>query len=223
MKKLKIYIACVIMPLIVAVSACHSLNKTQKGAAIGAGAGGTVGAFIGHAAGNTALGAVIGGALGGTAGAFIGHNMDSEANDVQKSVPNAKVVRQGEGIIVNFDSGLLFDVGKSELKPGAQTNLSNLSNSLQKYPQTNIIVIGHTDNTGQAAQNMDLSLQRAVSVRNYLASTGIDSAKLSTQGKGDTDPIADNSTPEGRAKNRRVELVILANDKMKNQAKQGGK
>ncbi|HVW12971.1 MAG TPA: OmpA family protein [Mucilaginibacter sp.] len=203
-----------------AASGCHSMNKTQKGAVIGAGAGGTVGAIIGKAAGNTALGAIIGGALGGTAGAFIGRNMDREAADIQKAVPNARVVRQSEGIIVNFDSGSFFDAGRPELKPMAKTDLRNLSAALKKDSDTNIIIIGHTDNSRLETQNQNLSLNRATAVRNYLASAGIETDRMSTAGKGAAEPVADNSTAEGRAKNRRVELVIIASDKLKNQAKQ---
>ncbi len=202
---------------------CHSVNKTQRGAAIGAGTGGIVGAFIGKSAGNTALGAIIGGALGGTAGAFIGHTMDKQAAEIKQTVPGATVTREGEGIIVKFDSGILFDVDKADLKPEAQTNLQNLAASLQKNPLTNILIIGHTDNSGAEPYNMDLSVRRAGSVKSYLNSDGIDTLRLSTQGKGDTEPIADNSTITGRSQNRRVEIVIVANDRLKSQAMQAGK
>lgn len=198
---------------------CNSFTKTQKGAAIGAGAGGTIGAFIGRSAGNTALGAIIGGALGGTAGAFIGRKMDKQAAEIKQTVPGATVVRQGEGIIVKFDSGILFDVNKTDLKPVALTNLQNLSASLNNNPETNILIVGHTDNTGTDALNMDLSVRRAESVKSYITSGGVASGRLSTQGKGSTEPIADNSTVDGRSQNRRVEIVIVANDQLKSQAK----
>ena len=199
---------------------CNSFNKTQKGAAIGAGTGGIIGAFIGKSAGNTALGAIIGGAVGGTAGAFIGHNMDKQAAEIKQTVPGATVVREGEGIIVKFDSGILFDVDKTNVKSAAQTNLQNLSASLEKNSMTNILIIGHTDNTGTDEHNMDLSVRRAQSVKSYLIAGGVDGSRLSTQGKGEGEPIADNGTTTGRAQNRRVEIVIVANDQMKNQAKQ---
>lgn len=201
---------------------CHSLTKTQKGAAIGASAGGVVGAFIGKSAGNTALGAVIGGAVGGTAGAFIGRSMDKQAAEL-KHIPGATVERQGEGIIVRFDSGILFDVNQTDLKPAAQTNLQNLSASLQKNPETNILIIGHTDNTGTPDRNMDLSVRRAEAVKSYLASNGVDAGRLTTQGRGQSEPIADNNTADGRAQNRRVEIVIMANDQMKKQARDQGR
>jgi outer membrane protein OmpA-like peptidoglycan-associated protein len=202
---------------------CHSLNKTQKGAAIGAGTGGIIGAFIGKSAGNTALGAIIGGAVGGTAGAFIGRNMDKQAAELKQTVPGATVVREGEGIIVRFDSGILFDVDKTDIKQAAQTNLKNMAASLQANPYTNIIIIGHTDNSGAPAYNLDLSIRRADSVKSYLIVNGVDGLRLNVLGKGETEPITDNGSAEGRAQNRRVEIVIVANDKMKNQANKGGK
>jgi len=200
---------------------CSSLNKTQKGAAIGAGAGGVVGALIGRSAGNTALGAIIGGAVGGTAGALIGHKMDKQAAEIKQTVPGATVVRQGEGILVKFDSGILFDVDKADLKPVAQSNLHNLSASLQNNPETNITIIGHTDNTGSADHNMDLSIRRAESVRSFIAADNVSTSRLTTTGKGPSEPIADNATVAGRAQNRRVEIAIVANDQMKKQATQG--
>jgi len=211
-------VACA-MGLTVATS-CNSLTKTQKGTAIGAGAGGTIGAIIGRKAGNTALGAIIGGAIGGTAGAFIGRNMDRQAAQIKQTVPGAEVVREGEGIIVKFSSGILFDIDKTALQPQAKTDITQLAASLKSNPETNILVVGHTDNTGTAAHNMDLSIRRAEAVKAYAISAGVDPARLSTQGKGDTEPIADNSTIDGRTQNRRVEIVIVANDQMKNQAKQ---
>jgi outer membrane protein OmpA-like peptidoglycan-associated protein len=222
MKNINIKVATCGIALIFALAdtGCKSLNKTEKGAAIGAGAGGTIGAFIGKSAGNTALGAVIGGAIGGTAGAFIGRNMDRQAAEIKQTVPGATVIRQGEGIIVKFDTGILFDVDQTNVKPAAQTNLQNLASSLKKNGETNIMIIGHTDNTGTAAHNMDLSVRRADAVKNYITGNGIDASRLTTQGKGETEPIADNATAKGRAQNRRVEIVILANDQMKKQAQQ---
>jgi outer membrane protein OmpA-like peptidoglycan-associated protein len=224
MKKLKTKIATVSISLAITsilISGCNSFTKTEKGAAIGAGGGGVIGAFIGKAAGNTALGAIIGGAVGGTAGALIGHKMDKQAAEIKQTVPGATVTREGEGIIVKFDSGILFDIDKTDVKPIAQTNLKKLAVSLQNNPQTNILVVGHTDSTGTASHNMDLSIRRAGAVKSYLAAAGVDGSRLSTEGKGETEPIADNRTPEGRAQNRRVEIVIIANDQMKQQANQG--
>ena len=223
MKTLRIKVASLSLALAtvgILGSGCDSLTKTQKGAAIGAGAGGTIGAFIGKAAGNTALGAIIGGAVGGTAGAFIGRNMDRQAAEIKQTVPGATVTREGEGILVKFDSGILFDTDKSDVKPAAQSNLQKLATSLQNNPNTNILIVGHTDSTGTAQHNMDLSIRRAEAVKTYIVSNNVNSSRLTTSGKGKTEPIADNRTPEGRAQNRRVEIVIVANDQMKQQAKQ---
>lgn len=198
---------------------CNSFTKTQKGAAIGAGAGGTIGALIGRAAGNTAIGAIIGGAVGGTAGAFIGRKMDRQAAEIQQTVPGAQVVREGEGLIVKFDSGILFDINQTNVKPAAIDNLQKLATSMQNNPETNIMIIGYTDNTGSATYNQSLSVRRADAVKNVLTSDGVGQGRLTTQGKGETDPIADNGTEAGRSQNRRVEIVIVANDKLKEEAK----
>lgn len=202
------------------ISGCNSFTKTQKGAAIGAGGGAVLGGLIGRAAGSTALGAIIGGAVGGTAGGLIGHKMDKQAAEIKQTVPGATVTREGEGIIVKFDSGILFDIDKTDVKPLAQTNLQKLAVSLKNNPQTNILVVGHTDSTGTATHNMDLSIRRAGAVKSYLIASGVDGARLATQGKGETEPIAPNSTVDGRSQNRRVEIVIVANDQMKQQATQ---
>jgi outer membrane protein OmpA-like peptidoglycan-associated protein len=120
---------------------------------------------------------------------------------------------------VKFDSGILFDVNKSELKPAAVTNIQNLAKSLKENPETNVLIIGHTDNTGSDEYNNRLSARRAESVKDFATAQGILSNRLNVQGKGEMEPIADNSTEDGRSKNRRVEIVIVANEKMKEEAK----
>ncbi|MCX3264681.1 MAG: OmpA family protein [Pedobacter agri] len=205
-----------------AFQSCDSLTKTQKGAGIGAAAGGVVGALIGKKAGNTAVGALIGGAIGGTAGAFIGRRMDRQAAEIQKAIPNAEVIREGEGIIVKFDSGILFDFDKTALKDAAKTNVQSLAASLNQYPDTDIKVIGHTDSRGTEQYNQGLSERRAAAVKAYAVSQGVPASRLVTIGKGFAEPIADNETDAGRAANRRVEIVIVANDALKNTAKTQG-
>ncbi|MDN3587668.1 OmpA family protein [Pedobacter aquatilis] len=205
-----------------ALQSCDSLTKTQKGAGIGAAAGGVVGALIGKKAGNTAVGALIGGAIGGTAGAFIGRRMDRQAAEIQKAIPNAEVIREGEGIIVKFDSGILFDFDKTALKDAAKTNVQSLAASLNQYPDTDIKVIGHTDSRGTEQYNQGLSERRAAAVKAYAVSQGVPSSRLVTIGKGFAEPIADNETDAGRAANRRVEIVIVANDALKSTAQKQG-
>jgi len=199
--------------------ACKSLTNTQKGTGIGAAAGGTIGALIGKKAGNTAVGAIIGGAIGGTAGALIGRKMDRQAKEIQQSIPGAEVIPYEEGIIVKFDSGILFGVDKSALQPNAKQNIDNLAASLNKYPDTDIMVIGHTDASGSDTYNMKLSERRAESVKDYAVSQGVTLSRLKTVGKGETEPIASNDTADGMGLNRRVEIVIVANAKMKQEAK----
>lgn len=202
---------------------CDSLTNTQKGAGIGAAAGGVIGGIIGKKAGNTAVGAIIGAAVGGTAGGFIGKRMDKQAAEIQNAIPNAEVIREGEGIIVKFDSGILFDFDKFALKDVAKKNIESLASSLNQYPGTDIKVIGHTDSRGTEEYNMTLSEKRAAAVKAYAVSQGVPSGRLITVGKGYAEPIGDNATDAGRAANRRVEIVIVANDQLKKEASSQGK
>jgi outer membrane protein OmpA-like peptidoglycan-associated protein len=216
MKRLVILLA--IAAVVAGAIGCASLNKAEKGGAIGAGTGAAIGAIIGHQTGHTAIGAIIGAAVGGTAGAFIGHYMDKQAAEMQKDIQGAKVERVGEGIKITFDSGILFDVNQATLKPEAKQNLEKLAVILNKYPDTNILIEGHTDSTGTYEHNLDLSKQRAQSVSNYLASLGVDPSRFTTMGYGPSQPVASNATAEGRTQNRRVELAVMANDKLKKAA-----
>ena len=201
--------------------ACATATKTQKGTVIGSAAGGTIGAIIGKKAGNTAVGAIIGGAIGGTAGALIGRKMDRQAEELKQTIPNAEVIREGEGIIIKFDSGILFDVNQTALKAAAKTNIESLATSLKNNPETVVTIVGHTDATGTDEYNQKLSERRAEAVKSYAIAQGISGSRLNTQGRGETEPIEDNATEDGRSKNRRVEIVIVANEKMKEQAKSG--
>lgn len=223
MKKTNLKIAGIILAMASSTmmfQGCSKATRTQKGAVIGAAAGGTLGAIIGKKAGNTAVGAIIGGAVGGTAGAYIGRKMDRQAEEIKNTIPNAEVIREGEGIIVKFNSGILFDINQSDLKTNARTNIENLAKSLQNNPETDILILGHTDATGTENYNMKLSERRAAAVKSYIIGQGISSTRLSTQGRGEMEAIADNETEDGRALNRRVEIVIVANDKLKAEAKQ---
>lgn len=196
-------------------SGCSSWNKSQKGAAVGTVGGGAAGAVIGKAAGNTALGAIIGAAVGGTTGAIIGHQMDKQAEEIAKTVPDANVVRVGEGIVVEFNSNVLFGFDKSILSTDAKANLDKLKKVLDVYPDTDIEIQGHTDSKGSLAYNEKLSLERASSVSNYLISKNVAANRLTIVGYGETAPKYENDTESGRAQNRRVEFLISANEKMR--------
>ena len=204
-----------ILSAIMIFSSCASLNKSQKGAGIGVLAGGAMGAVIGKVSGNTALGAIIGAAVGGTTGAVIGHKMDKQAAEIQRAVPDAKVERVGEGIVVEFSSNILFAFDKSNLSAAAKTNLNKLVIVLNKYPDTDIELQGHTDNKGSVAYNQTLSEQRAGAVAGYLIGQGIYSNRTTIKGYGATQPKYDNNTDNGRSQHRRVEFLITANEKMK--------
>lgn len=223
MKKLRVSLLMILGATMI-LSGCASMNKTQKGAVIGTAAGGAVGAVIGRVSGNTALGAIIGAAVGGGTGAIIGHQMDKQAEDIKNTVPDAKVERVGEGIVVEFSSNVLFAFDKSNLSGDAKANLDKLVIILNQYPDTDIEVQGHTDNKGSDAYNQTLSEQRASAVTGYLANKGITSIRTNIKGFGETAPKYDNETAEGRSQNRRVEFLITANEKMKAEAaKEAGK
>jgi outer membrane protein OmpA-like peptidoglycan-associated protein len=199
------------------LTGCGASN-TVKGGAIGAGAGAVIGGLIGKATGNTAAGAIIGAAIGGTAGALIGNYMDRQAEEMQRDIKNAKIERIGEGIKITFDSGILFQTNSSDLQTTAKSNIESLAKILNKYEDTNIIVEGHTDSTGSADYNQALSERRAAAVASYAKGLGVAGSRFTTVGYGKTQPIASNTTVEGRQANRRVEVAIFANDKLKDAA-----
>lgn len=202
------------------LSGCKANNAT-KGGAFGAAAGGAIGAAIGSASDNTAVGAIIGAAVGGTAGALIGRRMDKQAEELREDLKGAKVERVGEGIKITFDSGLMFDVNSYQLRPATQANLSEMAGTLNKYENTNILIEGHTDSSGTDSYNQTLSEQRASSVTQYLIDQGVAVGRITAVGYGESQPIADNATTEGKQQNRRVEVAIYANDKMKRMAERG--
>ena len=189
-----------------------ALNKAEQGAIIGAGAGGAVGAVIGKATGSTVRGAIIGAAVGCVAGAVIGHQMDKQAEELAYELPGAVVQRVGEGITVTFPEGLLFGFDSDQLMPAATDNLRSFAASLKKYPNTRTLIVGHTDSQGTAEYNMDLSDRRARSAASFITGEGVDPARISTAGRGETEPIATNSSDDGRRQNRRVEVAIYADD-----------
>ena len=214
--------------LLMGCETINNSNKTQRGAVIGAAGGAILGAILGNnvgSGGNSELGAVIGTAVGGAAGAIIGNQMDRQAKKIEEEIPGAEVKRLDDGIVVTFDekSGVTFEFGKSDLTSEAKTLLNKMVSVLKEYPDTNVIATGHTDSKGKAAYNMGLSERRAKAVTSFFTSNGLNNSRFTTKWFGASQPIADNSTEEGRAKNRRVNIVIVPNEKMKEQAqKQAG-
>lgn len=220
MLHLKKELFAVMLGCVLVVAGCSSLNRTQKGAVVGTASGAAIGAVAGKASGNTAMGAIIGAAVGGTAGILIGRQMDKQAEEIEAKVPGVEVVRVDEGIVVEFSNNVLFAYDKTLLSYEARANLDKLVTVLNEYPDTDIVVQGHTDSKGSDAYNQNLSEERASSVTTYLASKGIRRDRLSSQGFGEQLPKYLNNTVEGRDKNRRVEFLITANEAMQNRAKQ---
>jgi outer membrane protein OmpA-like peptidoglycan-associated protein len=196
-------------------SGCTSGAK--KGAAIGGVVGAATGAIIGNQGDKTGTGAIVGGALGATTGAIIGDYMSRQKQELEQ-VPGAQVTQEGDELRVAFQSAILFDTDRYELKSGAKDNLSQLAGVLQKYAQTNLIIVGHTDDTGSEAYNQRLSEQRADAVRDYIVHGGVGSERLQARGMGETRPVASNETADGRTQNRRVEIQIAANEELKKKA-----
>lgn len=218
MKFTKILVIAVVT-LSVVLYGCSS-SDTVKGGGIGAAVGAAIGGIMGHAGGNTTEGVLIGAVVGGAAGAAIGHYMDKQAEEM-KAINDAKVERVGEGIKLTFDSGILFKTNSADLSAASKASVQKLADVLKKYPETNVMIQGHTDSTGSAEFNQTLSEKRAKSVADYLQTFGVEQTRLTTVGYGKTQPVADNTTAEGRQKNRRVEVAVYANDKLKQDAQTG--
>jgi len=204
------------IPLLVSVvglgasglTGCASLSNKEKGAIIGATTGAAAGGLIGRSNGST------------TRGAIIGHQMDQQAKEIDQNVAGATVERVGEGIHVTFASGLLYDFNSDVVKPTAQTNLRELAKSLSKYPNSNLLIAGHTDSVGTDAYNQQLSERRAAAAAAYLVSQGVDRARIITRGLGEAEPVEPNTTEAGRQQNRRVEVAIYANEELRQSAAQ---
>lgn len=226
----KIYALTLAMAGSIGFSSCEAVkntNNTQRGAAAGAVGGAVIGGILGNnigKGGNTALGAIIGGVVGGAAGGIIGNRMDKQAQKIETALPGAEVERVGEGIKLTLgENSVNFDLNKSTLTAKAKQNLDKLIPVFNEYPDTNIQIFGYTDSSGSDEYNQKLSEQRAASVVSYLSGKGISSSRFNAAGKGEADPIASNDTPDGRAKNRRVEFAITANEKMVQDAQKEAK
>ncbi|WP_338812695.1 OmpA family protein [Bernardetia sp. Wsw4-3y2] len=202
-----------------ALPSCASWSNAGKGAAIGGAAGGTIGGVASKK--NPVAGGIIGAVVGGAAGAAIGAYMDKQAKDIEEEVEDAKVVRVEEGINLTFDSGILFGFDKSDLNSSSRESIAKLGRILNEYPDTRLTIQGHTDDKGDDNYNRQLSAKRADAVRDYLIANGVKGGRLNTVAYGETAPVASNSTEAGRAQNRRVEVIIVANDELKRKAEKG--
>lgn len=220
MKKIKYLIVITALALSVILSGCGASNAV-KGGVIGGVAGGVVGGVVGDQLGNTTLGVIIGAAVGGTAGVLIGNHMDKQAEEIENEIDGVTVERVGEGIALKFDSGILFGFDSATLQPQAKENIYKLADILKKYPDSNILVAGHTDSDGSDQYNQSLSERRAKAVSDYTMLQGVSSSRLSVVGLGETEPIATNSTESGKQLNRRVEIAIFANEDLKAAAERG--
>lgn len=209
-----------LLAMILVVSGCATNpdgTTEYKRTAIGALAGGAVGAGAGMliaGRGHRGAGALIGGVVGAAAGGGVGNYMDRQAAEMKRKLPDAAVARQGDKLYVALPSGILFDVNKDEVKASARDQVGKAAEVLSKYPDTYITVEGHTDSTGGAELNQKLSERRASKVRDLLVAGGVAAPRLSVHGYGESDPVADNGTPEGRQANRRVQLEIRPNEKL---------
>lgn len=201
-----------ILSLSLLLSGCSEWSKTAKGGVIGSGAGAAAGAVIGKTLGNTAAGALAGAAVGGTVGAIIGRQMDKKAAELEEKLEGAEIQRVEEGIAVSFDSGLLFDFDSAQLRDEAKENLEQLAEIMGEDDNTELLIVGHTDSVGEESYNQNLSERRADSAADYIISQGIGAVRIDTEGRGESEPIADNDTEAGRQENRRVEVAIYASE-----------
>lgn len=215
------------LTLVAGLTSCEATknaNNKQKGAVIGVAGGAVLGAILGNnigKGGNGEVGAVIGGVVGGAAGVLIGAKMDKNAQKIEEEIPGAKVERVEDGIVVTFDenSGVNFATSKYNINESSRETLDKLSGVLREFADTKVLVIGHTDSSGGDELNMTLSKNRAQAVTNYFTGTKkLYPGRFTTNWFGENSPIASNDTAEGRAQNRRVNIVIVPSQKMKNDA-----
>lgn len=214
MKKI-IFLVTVVSML---AAGCASMNKQQKGTVAGAAGGALIGAAV---SGGSIWGVLIGAAVGGTAGNLIGKKMDQQAKELKQAIPTAEVQRVGEGINVTFNSGFMFKINSHEISDSYKDDLAAAAGVFKNHPETNLLIEGHTDDTGSDELNMNLSKLRAEAVSDFLKSNGIAPERLQIKWYGETQPKFANDSEENRQKNRRVELGVYANEEMKAKAKDG--
>lgn len=200
----------IVLAAVVAALGCESAGKrTAIGAGVGAATGAAVGAIIGHQTGHRGQGAAIGAVLGGAIGGTIGNRMDKQAKELQKI---AETKRTEQGLITKLKSDILFDTGKSALKPQATSNIGQMAAILKKYPENVLTIRGYTDSTGSVQINRKISEERAGAVKSELMRGGVPGDTITVVGMGPDSPIGDNQTADGRAQNRRVEIEITVDE-----------
>ena len=214
----------------VILSGCGNMSNLAKGSAIGGGSGAAAGAGIGALIGkdgkSAAIGAAIGTAVGAGVGALIGNRMDKKAAELAAAMEDANVELVTEAndlkaVKVTLESGILFNTSSSTLSDASKSALKKFAANMADLPDTDLTILGHTDNTGTAQYNDKLSVERANSVASYLQTCGLSRDRMNIEGRSFHEPVADNSTREGRLQNRRVEIFITANEKMINDAEAG--
>ncbi|MDG1168010.1 MAG: OmpA family protein [Sulfitobacter sp.] len=186
-------------------------QKTKNGALIGAGAGALIGA-LSKGDGNRGDGALVGAVIGGALGAGIGYSLDKQEAELRQQMDsNVVITNTGDRLIVTLPNNLLFATDSTAVGPMLQGDLQALANNVQVYANSTLQIVGHTDSDGDASYNQQLSEGRARSVANVLINNGVPPQRIQTFGRGESQPVASNLTPAGKAQNRRVEIVILPN------------
>ncbi|WP_299436325.1 OmpA family protein [uncultured Aquimarina sp.] len=208
--------------LLITMVSCKSMKNAELGGFIGAAGGAIIGGVIGNNVGDgdTELGAVIGGIVGATVGSIIGNQMDQQAKKIEEEMPSVAVQRVEEDINIVFDeeSGVYFNTNKHDLNESSKETIKKLAKILEEYPNSNILIEGHTDSVGKEESNFLLSKYRAQSVRDYLIAEGVDEQRFTVKYYGESQPKYDNETTEGKSKNRRVEVTISPNEELRRQA-----
>lgn len=206
---------------LLAVTACTDVNtptgasntRANEGVGVGAAIGALTGLIAGDSAKERRNAAIVGAIVGGAVGGAIGSNLDKQAAELESSLGDGRIqiINTGDELIVRMPEDILFAVDSTVVKSGLRQDLAVLANNIQRYPGSTINVIGHTDSTGAAGYNLDLSTRRANSVASVLIANGVSGSRIRSIGRGEDQPLATNQTAAGRATNRRVEIIIRPN------------
>jgi len=208
-----------ILVVVLTFLSCKTMKKVEIGTLIGTAGGAVIGGVIGDQLDDTELGAVIGGMVGATVGGIIGDKMDQQAKKIEEEMPSVVVQRVEEDINIVFDeeSGFYFETNKHDLNASSKETIHKLARILTEYPNSDVLIEGHTDNVGKENSNFLLSKYRAQSVKEYLVEQGVDEQRFTVKCYGESQPKYDNTTVEGKSKNRRVEVTISPNEELRKQ------